>query len=60
MRRVGQSQEVADTVLWLCSDQSSFVTGVVLPIDGGQAAGLKPERRMYRQGEAMEPEKAER
>jgi NAD(P)-dependent dehydrogenase (short-subunit alcohol dehydrogenase family) len=57
MRRVGQPEEVAETVLWLCSDRSSFLTGVVLPIDGGQSAGLKPER-MYRQGEAMEPEKA--
>ena len=53
MRRVGQAQEVADAVLWLCSDQSSFITGVTLPIDGGQAAGLKPPR-MYRQGEGME------
>jgi NAD(P)-dependent dehydrogenase (short-subunit alcohol dehydrogenase family) len=52
MRRVGRAEEVADSVLWLCSDQSSFITGVVLPIDGGQSAGLKPER-MYRQGEDM-------
>jgi NAD(P)-dependent dehydrogenase (short-subunit alcohol dehydrogenase family) len=53
MRRVGQAQEVADTVLWLCSDQSSFVTGVTIPIDGGQAAGTKPPQ-MYRQGQPME------
>ena len=58
MRRFGQADEVAETVLWLCSERSSFVTGVVLPIDGGQSAGLKPERRMYRQGEAMEPDEA--
>jgi NAD(P)-dependent dehydrogenase (short-subunit alcohol dehydrogenase family) len=55
MRRIGQSQEVADAVLWLCSAQSSFVTGVVLPIDGGQSAGLKPPRT-YRPGESMEGE----
>jgi NAD(P)-dependent dehydrogenase (short-subunit alcohol dehydrogenase family) len=55
MRRIGQASEVADAVLWLCCDQSSFVTGVVLPIDGGQSAGLKPDR-MYRQGEPMEPD----
>jgi NAD(P)-dependent dehydrogenase (short-subunit alcohol dehydrogenase family) len=55
MRRIGQASEVADAVLWLCGDQSSFVTGVVLPIDGGQSAGLKPDR-MYRQGEPMEPD----
>jgi NAD(P)-dependent dehydrogenase (short-subunit alcohol dehydrogenase family) len=52
MRRVGRSAEVADTVLWLCSDRSSFVTGVTVPIDGGQSAGQKPPR-MYRQGEPM-------
>jgi NAD(P)-dependent dehydrogenase (short-subunit alcohol dehydrogenase family) len=52
MRRVGTVAEVARAVLWLCSDQSSFVTGTVLPIDGGQAAGNKPPQ-MYRQGEPM-------
>jgi len=57
MRRVGQAEEVAATVLWLCSDQSSFITGSVLPIDGGQSAGLKPQQKMYRQGQAMEPAK---
>jgi NAD(P)-dependent dehydrogenase (short-subunit alcohol dehydrogenase family) len=52
MARVGTTGEVADAVLWLCSDQSSFITGVTIPIDGGQLAGLKPPR-MYRQGEGM-------
>jgi NAD(P)-dependent dehydrogenase (short-subunit alcohol dehydrogenase family) len=42
MRRVGRASEVADVVLWLCSEQSSFVTGAVVPIDGGQSAGNKP------------------
>jgi NAD(P)-dependent dehydrogenase (short-subunit alcohol dehydrogenase family) len=36
--RMGQSVEVADAVLWLCSDAASFVTGVVLPVDGGYSA----------------------
>jgi len=44
MRRIGRSEEVADAVLWLSSDRSSFITGVTLPIDGGQYAGLKPPR----------------
>ncbi len=52
MRRTGSAQEAADVVLWLCSDQSSFVTGTVVPIDGGQAAGNKPPQ-MYRQGQPM-------
>jgi NAD(P)-dependent dehydrogenase (short-subunit alcohol dehydrogenase family) len=52
MRRVGTAAEVAQTVLWLCSDQSSFITGIVMPIDGGQAAGNKPPQ-MYRQGQPM-------
>jgi NAD(P)-dependent dehydrogenase (short-subunit alcohol dehydrogenase family) len=52
MRRVGTPAEVAQAVLWLCSDQSSFVTGTIMPIDGGQAAGNKPPH-MYRQGQPM-------
>ena len=54
MRRMGRADEVADVVLWLCSDRSSFVTGATIPIDGGQQAGSKPPR-MYRQGEPMQP-----
>ena len=53
MRRVGRPEEVAQVVLWLCSEQSSFVTGTVVPIDGGQAAGNKPPQ-MYRQGQPMQ------
>ena len=52
MRRLGTTDDVADVVLWLCSPQSSFVTGVTVPIDGGQLAGEKPPQ-MYRQGEGM-------
>jgi NAD(P)-dependent dehydrogenase (short-subunit alcohol dehydrogenase family) len=52
MRRTGTAEEVAQTVVWLCSDQSSFITGAVIPIDGGQSAGNKPPQ-MYRQGQGM-------
>ena len=52
MRRTGSASEVAQTVLWLCSGQSSFITGAVIPVDGGQAAGNKPPQ-MYRQGQPM-------
>jgi NAD(P)-dependent dehydrogenase (short-subunit alcohol dehydrogenase family) len=33
--RMGTSEEIAATVLWLCSPASSFVLGVALPVDGG-------------------------
>lgn len=33
--RAGQPEEIADAVLWLCSDRSSFVTGHSLIADGG-------------------------
>lgn len=52
MRRMGTVTEVASVVLWLCSHQSSFVTGAVVPIDGGQSAGNKPPQ-MYVQGTPM-------
>jgi NAD(P)-dependent dehydrogenase (short-subunit alcohol dehydrogenase family) len=52
MRRTGSAAEVAQTVLWLCSEQSSFITGTVIPVDGGQAAGNKPPQ-MYRQSQPM-------
>ena len=52
MRRTGTAEEVAQTVVWLCGDQSSFITGAVIPIDGGQSAGNKPPQ-MYRQGQGM-------
>ena len=35
MRRIGEARDVAEAALWLCSDASSYVTGVVMPVDGG-------------------------
>jgi len=42
MQRVGQPEEVARAVLWLCSDQASYTTGATLPIEGGKLAGMAP------------------
>jgi NAD(P)-dependent dehydrogenase (short-subunit alcohol dehydrogenase family) len=36
--RIGQPEEIADSVLWLCSDSSSFITGHSLAVDGGWVA----------------------
>ncbi|WP_372730859.1 SDR family NAD(P)-dependent oxidoreductase [Novosphingobium sp.] len=40
LRRFGNVREVGDVVAWLGSDLSSFVTGVALPVDGGQTATI--------------------
>ena len=39
MNRVGEPNEVAEVVMFLCSEASSFVTGATIAIDGGMAAG---------------------
>lgn len=53
MRRMGLPADVSDVVLWLCSPASAYVTGAVIPIDGGQSAGTKPPR-MYDSGHPMD------
>ena len=35
MRRIAKSEEVAAAATWLCSDAASYVTGSVLPVEGG-------------------------
>ncbi len=37
-RRFGEAEEIADAILWLCSDGATFVTGQALNVDGGLTA----------------------
>lgn len=36
--RFGQSSEIGEAVVWLCSDAASFVTGIPMSVDGGMVA----------------------
>ena len=36
--RIAEPEEIADAVVWLASERSSYVTGIALPIDGGYTA----------------------
>jgi NAD(P)-dependent dehydrogenase (short-subunit alcohol dehydrogenase family) len=38
MARFGQPNDLSGTLLWLASDASRFVTGIVVPVDGGFSA----------------------
>jgi NAD(P)-dependent dehydrogenase (short-subunit alcohol dehydrogenase family) len=40
MRRLGEPNEVAETVTWLLSDRASFITGIAMPVDAGSTAGV--------------------
>jgi NAD(P)-dependent dehydrogenase (short-subunit alcohol dehydrogenase family) len=38
MKRLGKPEEIVNLALFLASDESSFMTGSVIPIDGGLTA----------------------
>lgn len=38
MKRFGEAEELLSTLFWLCDDTSSFITGIVVPVDGGFSA----------------------
>ena len=35
IHRLGEPEEISAPVLWLCSDEAAFVTGIAMPVDGG-------------------------
>jgi meso-butanediol dehydrogenase/(S,S)-butanediol dehydrogenase/diacetyl reductase len=38
MQRIGQPEDIADAIVYLSSDEAKFITGVILPVDGGLRA----------------------
>jgi NAD(P)-dependent dehydrogenase (short-subunit alcohol dehydrogenase family) len=45
LTRVGEAQDIANGVLFLCTDAANYMTGQELVIDGGMTAGGRPVRR---------------
>ncbi len=39
MKRLGRPEEIAEAIVWLCSEKASFVNGHALALDGGLTAG---------------------
>jgi NAD(P)-dependent dehydrogenase (short-subunit alcohol dehydrogenase family) len=40
MGYMGKPENIADTALFLASDAASYITGVILPVDGGNSIGF--------------------
>jgi NAD(P)-dependent dehydrogenase (short-subunit alcohol dehydrogenase family) len=38
MARMAEPEEMAEAVIWLCSDAASFITGHIMPVDGGMTS----------------------
>jgi NAD(P)-dependent dehydrogenase (short-subunit alcohol dehydrogenase family) len=41
LRRIGKPEDIANAVLFLASDEASWITGVILPVDGGSSSSLE-------------------
>jgi NAD(P)-dependent dehydrogenase (short-subunit alcohol dehydrogenase family) len=52
LKRDGTPEDVAEAALYLGSDRSRYVTGTVLPVDGGSTAGSPRHRNRPRPPEA--------
>jgi NAD(P)-dependent dehydrogenase (short-subunit alcohol dehydrogenase family) len=44
--RLAEPEDIADAVVWLCSDGARFVTGNPMLVDGGMVAGQPPRRQV--------------
>jgi len=40
LRRIGEPEDIAYAALFLASDESNYITGIALPVDGGRTAGI--------------------
>ena len=47
LARKGDAWDIANAVLFLCSDEAAYITGVTLPVDGGAIAGM-PSTQLLR------------
>jgi NAD(P)-dependent dehydrogenase (short-subunit alcohol dehydrogenase family) len=54
IRRVGRPSDIAETVLWLASDASGFVTGQAIAVDGGLLTGSLRRNAPMARGEVLE------
>jgi NAD(P)-dependent dehydrogenase (short-subunit alcohol dehydrogenase family) len=54
IRRAGQPQDIAEAVLWLASDASSYVTGQAIAVDGGLLTGSLRRNRVVSSEDMMD------